>query len=79
MAGIAEVYASVRAPIVVANALDDARAMPAFREAFVAGYVNAPLERRDIGSARFRRCDQTHGLLPSDLRVRCGPMHSASS
>ncbi|MBK8070510.1 MAG: alpha/beta fold hydrolase [Ramlibacter sp.] len=38
----------VRTPIVAANALDDLWAPPASRDAFMAGYRNAPLQQIDI-------------------------------
>lgn len=48
MAHIADVYARVSTPIVAANALDDLWALPRSRDAFVRGYAQAPLERRDL-------------------------------
>ncbi|WP_347259621.1 alpha/beta fold hydrolase [Rudaea sp.] len=48
MAGIAEHYARVRTPMVVANALDDSWALPRSRDAFVDAYCSAPMRRRDI-------------------------------
>jgi predicted alpha/beta hydrolase len=47
-AAMAERFARVRTPIVAANALDDAWAPPASRDAFMAGYANAPVERIDL-------------------------------
>lgn len=48
MAGIADRYASVRAPIVAVNALDDHWSPPRSRDAFVEAYRNAPLRKRDL-------------------------------
>jgi predicted alpha/beta hydrolase len=48
MRGIADVYAKVTIPIVFANALDDAWATPASRDAFVFAYRNAQVQTRDI-------------------------------
>lgn len=48
MRGIERSYAEVRTPIVAANALDDLWAPPQSRDAFVQGYRNAPLTRRDL-------------------------------
>lgn len=45
---LAAELARVRTPIVAANALDDRWAPPASRDAFLAGYVNAPIERVDL-------------------------------
>ncbi|AQZ96426.1 alpha/beta fold hydrolase [Halopseudomonas phragmitis] len=50
MAGIDEQFAQVRTPIIAANSLDDLWAQPASREAFMAGYRNAPYQARDIDS-----------------------------
>jgi predicted alpha/beta hydrolase len=44
-------FASVATPIVAANATDDLWAPPASRDAFMAAYCNAPLERVDINPA----------------------------
>jgi len=52
MAHIAEVYARVHTPIVAANAVDDLWALPRSRDAFVAGYRHAPLERRDVDAKK---------------------------
>ncbi|UBT80436.1 alpha/beta fold hydrolase [Pseudomonas amygdali] len=52
MRGIEQGYAAVRTPIVAANALDDRWAMPASRDAFVQGYRNAPLTRKDLNPAQ---------------------------
>jgi predicted alpha/beta hydrolase len=41
-------FARITLPIVAANALDDWWALPASRDAFFAGYVNAPVERVDL-------------------------------
>lgn len=49
---IAEIYARVRLPIVAANALDDLWALPRSRDAFVRGYRQAALERRDIDAKK---------------------------
>lgn len=53
MAAVAEGFAAVRAPIVAVNATDDLWAPPASRDAFMAGYRNAPWRGIDIdaGSA----------------------------
>jgi len=48
MPHIAEIYARVRTPIVAANALDDLWALPRSRDAFVNGYRQTSVERRDI-------------------------------
>jgi predicted alpha/beta hydrolase len=48
MQGIEEKYASVRTPIIAANALDDLWASPESRDAFIHGYRNAPLIRKDL-------------------------------
>ena len=48
MHGIDEVFARITAPIVAANALDDLWALPASRDAFVAGYRKARVTTRDI-------------------------------
>lgn len=48
MRGIERVYATVRTPIVAANALDDLWASPRSRDAFVQAYRNAPLQRKDL-------------------------------
>lgn len=48
MQGIEQRYAEVRTPIVAANALDDLWATPESRDAFVQGYRNAPLTRKDL-------------------------------
>lgn len=48
MQGIEEKYAAVRTPIVAANALDDLWASPESRDAFMQGYRNAPLTRKDL-------------------------------
>lgn len=48
-----EAYASVRTPLVAATALDDLWAMPRSRDAFFAGYRNAPQLRLDLDPAQF--------------------------
>ncbi|MCK4153048.1 alpha/beta fold hydrolase [Ralstonia pseudosolanacearum] len=48
MRGIEQAYADVRTPIVAVNALDDLWAPPASRDAFMQGYRNAPLTRKDL-------------------------------
>lgn len=48
MRGIEDAFAAVATPIVAANALDDAWALPASRDAFMQGYRNAPLVTKDI-------------------------------
>jgi predicted alpha/beta hydrolase len=45
---VARRFDRVRTPIVAANAIDDLWAPPASRDAFMAGYRNAPLERVDL-------------------------------
>ena len=52
MSHIAEVYARVRTPIVAANATDDLWATPRSRDAFVSGYRQAPVERRDVDAKK---------------------------
>lgn len=42
---------AVRTPITAANALDDLWALPASRDAFIAGYRHAPVRRVDIDAA----------------------------
>ncbi len=46
-------FARVRLPIVAANALDDWWALPASRDAFFAGYVNAAVQRLDLDPQRM--------------------------
>lgn len=48
MAHLADNFAAVRTPIIAANALDDAWAPPASRDAFMAAYRNAPQTRLDL-------------------------------
>ena len=48
MRGIELTYAEVRTPIVAANSLDDLWATPPSRDAFMQGYCNAPVVRRDL-------------------------------
>lgn len=48
MRGIEQDFATVRTPIVAANALDDLWAMPSSRDAFIQGYRNAPLTRENL-------------------------------
>jgi predicted alpha/beta hydrolase len=50
-AALTRPFADVRLPIAAANALDDWWALPASRDAFFAGFVNAPLQRIDIDAA----------------------------
>lgn len=45
---VARRFDRVRTPIVAANAIDDLWAPPASRDAFMAGYRNAPLQRVDL-------------------------------
>lgn len=45
---VARRFDRVRTPIVAANAVDDLWAPPASRDAFMAGYRNAPLQRVDL-------------------------------
>lgn len=51
MEGIQASFAAVTAPIVAANALDDAWALPASRDAFMQGYTHAPVTCLDIDPA----------------------------
>ncbi len=51
MAETLKPFAEVHIPIKAVNALDDLWAPPASRDAFMAGYRNAPLERQDIDPA----------------------------
>jgi predicted alpha/beta hydrolase len=44
-------FDSVRSPIMACNALDDPWARPASRDAFMAGYRNAPVQATDIDPA----------------------------
>lgn len=53
MRGIERSYAQVLTPIVAANALDDLWATPASRDAFVQGYQNAPLTRKNLNPAEI--------------------------
>ena len=46
-------FARVRAPLMAANSIDDPWAPPASRDAFIAGYANAPRQVLDIDPARF--------------------------
>lgn len=48
MSHMAEIYSKVKTPIVAANALDDLWALPCSRDAFVQGYINSEVERKDI-------------------------------
>lgn len=41
-------FDQVRTPIIAANAVDDLWASPASRDAFMAGYRNAPVQRVDL-------------------------------
>lgn len=52
MASVTERFSEVRFPIVAVNALDDAWAPPASRDAFMAGYRNAPVRRVTIDTRR---------------------------
>jgi predicted alpha/beta hydrolase len=54
MPHLAERFAAVRTPIVAANALDDAWAPPASRDAFMQAYRNAPQTRLDLDPARLK-------------------------
>lgn len=45
---IAQEFARVRSPILAVNALDDLWALPASRDAFLQGYRNAAISRRDL-------------------------------
>ncbi len=49
---LAQAFAQVRVPIVAANATDDAWAPPASRDAFMAGYAQAPVQTVTIDTAR---------------------------
>lgn len=51
MSWVHEAYGSVRTPLVAATALDDLWAMPRSRDAFSAGYRNAPQTRLDLDPA----------------------------
>ncbi|HEQ3521873.1 TPA: alpha/beta fold hydrolase [Citrobacter freundii] len=53
MQGIERDYAEVRTPIIAANALDDLWAPPVSRDAFIQGYRNAPLIRKDLNPVQF--------------------------
>lgn len=60
--GLVEQFARVRTPIRAINATDDKWAPPASRDAFMAGYANAPVEAitvepRDIGMASIGHMD----------------------
>jgi predicted alpha/beta hydrolase len=46
-------FARVTTPIVAANSIDDAWAMPRSRDAFMAGYTRAPVEARDLTPADY--------------------------
>ncbi|RUL70924.1 alpha/beta hydrolase [Dyella choica] len=48
MPDMATTYATVHAPIMAANALDDGWALPASRDAFVRHYTNAPVDTQDL-------------------------------
>ena len=48
MDAITRLYAQVRVPCIFANAVDDLWAPPQSRDAFIKGYRNAPLLRRDL-------------------------------
>jgi len=48
MRGLAERFARVQTPIFAVNAEDDLWAPPRSRNAFIQGYRNAPLKRRDV-------------------------------
>ncbi|MBI3149746.1 MAG: alpha/beta fold hydrolase [Betaproteobacteria bacterium] len=50
---LAERFAAVRTPIIAANALDDAWAPPASRDAFMQAYRNAPQTRLDLDPSRL--------------------------
>ena len=52
MAAVTERFADVRFPIVAVNALDDAWAPPASRDAFMAGYRNASVRSITIDTRR---------------------------
>ncbi len=45
-------FDAVRMPCLFANAEDDLWALPRSREAFIQGYRNAPIERRDLPASR---------------------------
>lgn len=49
---VARGFARVRTPILAANAIDDAWCPPRSRDAFMAGYINAAYESRDIDPRR---------------------------
>ncbi len=48
MQHLAASFDSVRSPIMACNALDDLWAVPRSRDAFMAGYRNAPWQKTDI-------------------------------
>ena len=50
MQHVADQYASVNTPCMFATAVDDPWAPPLSRHAFVKGYRNAPIERRDLSA-----------------------------
>lgn len=52
MQHLAEGFASVRSPIMACNALDDLWARPRSRDAFMAGYRNAPWQGTDVDPRR---------------------------
>lgn len=51
MKGIEQSYAAVKTPIMAVNALDDLWASPASRDAFLQGYCNSSLTRKDLDPA----------------------------
>ncbi|MDX3773035.1 alpha/beta fold hydrolase [Chromatiaceae bacterium AAb-1] len=48
MRPVTEYYEQITTPIIAATAVDDSWALPASRDAFFAGYRNAPVQKRDI-------------------------------
>lgn len=53
MQHLERIFATVLTPIVAVNALDDAWATPRSRDAFVQGYRNAPVTRKDLDPAKM--------------------------
>ncbi len=68
-------YDSVRSPIMACNALDDLWAQPRSRDAFMAGYRNAPVHTADIDPA-------TAGMGPIGhmgyFKQQCAPLWAAA-
>jgi predicted alpha/beta hydrolase len=67
MTGVASGYASVRAPLMAANATDDRWSPPRSRDAFIAGYRNAACETLDLVPRRVGLAEIGHmGYFRSD-------------